>query len=168
MLLVGFYDVIDKGAVLRKEHASHLEGFSVPHFGGPHLDILLSALLLLHLCGLETDFSAHTEVGNNVENNFLQHCVLGELLEHIGLSVELITVHWCQIHDISDVEIVNPIVVVLHTKGIPDVNFVALIRFEGLNFSKACELSELVMRFSLSKRQILLIKFLGDTPKLIE
>lgn len=168
MLLVRLDDVVDEGAVLRQEHTGHLEGLAVPHFGGPHFDVLLGTLLLLHLRGLEADFGAHAEVGNHIENYLFQHSVLRELLEHIGLSVQLIAVHRSQIHDISDVEVVDPIVVVFHTEGIPDVDLVALIRFEGLNFTQAGKLSILVMRFSLCERQILLIKFLRDTPKLIE
>ena len=83
MLLVGLYDMVDQRAVLRQEDAGNLERFAVPHLRGPHFDVLLRALLLLHLRRLEADLSAHTEVGHHVENEFFEHRIFRELLEDV-------------------------------------------------------------------------------------
>ena len=73
MLLVGLDDVVDERAVLGQENAGDLERFSVPHFGRPHFDVLLRALLLFHFGGLEADFSANAEVGDDVEDKLFEH-----------------------------------------------------------------------------------------------
>jgi len=65
------------------------------------------------------------------------------------LGVELVAVHWSQIHDVADVQVVDPIVVVLHAKSVPDVDFESFVGLERLNFLQTSELGSFVVRFSL-------------------
>lgn len=57
----------------------------MPHLRGPHFDVLLRTLFFLHLCGLESNLSAYTEVSDYVEDDFLEHCIFGEFLEDVRL-----------------------------------------------------------------------------------
>ena len=75
--------MVDQRAVLGQKDAGDLERLAVPHLRGPHFDVLLRALLLLHLGRLEADLSAHTEVGHHVEDEFFEHRIFRELLEDV-------------------------------------------------------------------------------------
>ena len=128
VFFVRFYDVVDQGTIFWQEETWNLQRLAVPHLWGPDFDVLLWTFLLFHLGGLEPNFCANAEIGDHVENYFFEHSVFWELLENIRLSVQFVWVHWSKIHYISDVEIVYPVVVVFHAKGIADINLELSIR----------------------------------------
>ena len=130
MLFIRFDYMIHQWTILRQEKASSLQRLPVPHFWGPYFKVLLWTLFLLHFCRLEPYFRANTEVSNNIKNNLLQHRVFRQLLENIWLRIELIWVHWSKIHDVTNIQIVNPVVMVFHAERVTHINLEPLVRFE--------------------------------------
>ena len=114
----------------------------MPHFGVPHFEVRCwGSLFLLHFSGLEPDFRADTEVRDNVQDDLFKHRVFGKLLEYVSLRVELIRVHWREVHNISYVEVVDPVVVVFDSEGIAHVDLVSLALFELHDLANALEFS---------------------------
>ena len=105
----------------------------MPLLWWPDLAVLLKWALLRELGSLEPNLSSNTEVGHDIENDLLQHRVFGQLLEDVGLGVELIWIHGGQIHNIANIEIVDPIIVVLDSKGVTHIDLELVQLFKGLN-----------------------------------
>ncbi len=76
MFFVALDYVLNKGAILREEKTSDLDGLAVPHFRGPHFYEMLRATFFLLPSGLEADLCTDAKVCNDVEDNFLEHCIL--------------------------------------------------------------------------------------------
>ena len=127
----------------------------------------MCACLLLHFGRLETDFSADAEVCYHVKNDLLEHGVFGKFLIDIRLRVELVRVHRSEVHYVSYVEVIDPIVVVFDSESVSDVDLVSLVGLQVLNLANACKLGQVVMRLSLVKCQVLLVEFIGDPPELV-
>lgn len=141
--------MVDEGAIFGQKETSCLQTFSVPHLRLPNLVKLLTWLLLFHFGGLEANFGAHTKVGHHVEDDLLEHRILGQLLKDVLLRVELIRIHRRQIHHIPNVQIVDPIVVIFDAESVSHVNLKSLIRLQLIYFaqrSKSCLLGLLLLR----------------------
>ncbi len=58
-------------------------------------------------------------------------------------------VHRSQVHDISNIEVINPVIVVLHSQSVTNVDLESLVGLKSLNFLQQGELCFILLRFGL-------------------
>lgn len=125
MLLVAQQDVIEQRAFTWQESTGNIEGFDVPIL---LLELLLFLHFWLHEAGPrgndESHFGRDAEVGDNEELKLLQERLPGQLvLVPVSLH-EVFHPHWGHLHDVSDVEIQNPLVLVQKAQNSPHIDLV--------------------------------------------
>lgn len=114
VLRVTLRNVLNEGAVGGQEKARDVDGFRVPQFA------VFNRELLRVEDGQETQLCPNAKVRHDDVQRFVQQCVLADLREHKVREVvcgerpvvEFVETDCLQVHDISDIESLNPIVFV--------------------------------------------------------
>ena len=76
------------------------------------IQLLLMARLLQLLGSQEPQLRAHTEVAYREEDDLFEHCVSGQLMTIVDVEVEFFEGHGQQVHDVADVQVEDPVVLV--------------------------------------------------------
>ena len=76
MLLVRLDDVVDKWAIWREKKTSYLKSLSMPFLRRPDFAVFFRRAFLCEFGSLKSDLCTNTEIGNNIQDDFLKHGVL--------------------------------------------------------------------------------------------
>ena len=69
----------------------------------------------------ESNLSGDAKVSRGDQHDFLQHCVLGQLVSILDVSVQLLLLHHVEVHDIANIQVEYPVLRVLDTESIPHI-----------------------------------------------
>lgn len=98
----------------------------------PHLRILQAILLLCNtlpvqlmfiarllqlLRSQESQLCSHTEVAHRQKNDLFEHCVSWKLMTIVDVEVKFFKWHGEQVHDVADVKIEDPVVLVFYAEN---------------------------------------------------
>ena len=116
VLFITHQNVRDEWAFTRKERYGHLNGFSVPVLRVfPFESLFLNFFLQLVQ---ESIFCAHAEVAHGKEAHFFKDKFTWKFQLYWRLTQEILQCQWWNLHDISDVQTVNPFTLVQIAKNV--------------------------------------------------
>ena len=75
----------------------------------------------------ETNLCGDAEVRRCDQDDFFEHGIFGELVRVLNICVQLLLFHHIEVHDISNVQVEDPVLRVLHTECVPDIEFESLV-----------------------------------------
>ena len=75
-----------------------------------------STFCLRELLRQKPEFSADAEIRDGQENDLLKHCVSGEFMRIVNVKIELVKTHWKKMHNISNVKVENPVILIFDTQ----------------------------------------------------
>ena len=168
VFLIAAAYMLNKRTILWQKKTRYLQRFSVPYLRRPYLHVLFRTSLLIYLRRLEANLCPDAEVGDDVEDDFLEHCILLQLLKNIVLRIQFIRVHWSQVHHVPDIQIVDPIVVVFDAESVAYVDFKAFIGLKCYNFVEVGELGLKVERLYLFTGQVFQTEIFSYSFKLVQ
>jgi hypothetical protein len=103
VLLVGEVDVVEEGALTRKESASKFQRLCVPELALFLLIWRVVGLVFLHLDD-EADLGGVAKVGNGEAANFLNERLSSQLHFILTLLNQVLYFVWLQLHDASNTQ----------------------------------------------------------------
>ena len=89
-------------------------------------------------------------------------------MEYIWLRVEFVRVHRREVHDVANIEIVDPVIVIFDTECVTHINFESFVGLELYNFILGCETWLPLMRGQVLELNYVTTKFAGNSVELIE
>ena len=104
------------------------------------------AILLCHtfhiwslLLENKPNLCSNAEICRTYKNHFLEHCIFCELMSIFDLSVQLLVPHHVQMHNIANVQVENPIELVLDSKRASHIKLIDLLTLKSLKLLQRWE-----------------------------
>lgn len=97
----------------------------------PHLTFFKAILFSFN--SQESKLGPQTEISNSDQHYLLKHGVSIQLMGDLQFGVQLVQVHGREVHDVADVEVEDPVVVVVHAQDVAQREGVPLGGEEGLD-----------------------------------
>lgn len=126
---VGLLKVLRERTSRWQEGQHQVQGLGVEGFG----------VLVGELGGALTDqeLKLHGDavVGGGHEHDLLEHGVSGELVRAVDLSEEFLSLEAVQVHHVTDVQIVDPVILGLDAQAVPRIQLQPRVRLQHLQFA---------------------------------